>query len=33
MAKIPDKIKARAEKLREQLEYHNRKYYTDASPE
>jgi DNA ligase (NAD+) len=33
MPKIPDKIKARAEKLREQLEYYNRKYYTDASPE
>jgi DNA ligase (NAD+) len=33
MPKIPDKIKAKAEKLREQVEYHNRKYYVDAVPE
>jgi len=33
MPKIPDKIKTKAEKLREQIEYHNRKYYVDAAPE
>ena len=33
MAKIPGKILSKAEKLRGLLEYHNRKYYVDASPE
>ncbi len=33
MAKISDKIKAKIEKLRSQIEYHNRKYYVDAAPE
>jgi DNA ligase (NAD+) len=31
--KIPEKIKIKAEKLRKELERHNRLYYTDAKPE
>jgi DNA ligase (NAD+) len=33
MTKIPDKIKSKVEKLRRELERHNRLYYTDAKPE
>ena len=33
MAKAPATAKARAEKLRSLLEYHNKKYYSEASPE
>lgn len=33
MPKLPEKISSKAEKLRKELERHNRLYYTDAAPE
>jgi DNA ligase (NAD+) len=33
MPKISIKVKLKAEKLREEIEHHNRMYYTDAAPE
>ena len=33
MAKAPEKIISKAEKLRKELDYHNRLYYVDAKPE
>lgn len=33
MADIPEKIKLKVDKLRKEIEYHNKKYYIDAEPE
>ncbi|MCX8093260.1 MAG: NAD-dependent DNA ligase LigA, partial [Candidatus Goldbacteria bacterium] len=33
MSKIPEKIKEKINKLRKEIEYHNKKYYVDAEPE